>query len=124
MVAAALVATAVDVVASRRDDGWSIDAPGSSNELVADDRTVCGTNQDDVVFCLDGADGDEIFHDDLVQRGQALAIADRTLPVGDHDSNDGSSLKAYSLDGEQLWSKRLGEVICCPIPPHIRGRSR
>jgi hypothetical protein len=76
VVAAALVATAVVVVASRRDDGWSIDAPGSSNELVADDRTVCGTNQDDVVFCLDGADGDEIFHDALVQRGQALAIAD------------------------------------------------
>jgi hypothetical protein len=106
VVAAALVATAVDVVASRRDDGWSIDAPGSSNELVADDRTVCGTNQDDVVFCLDGADGDE--------------ISTTTWSSGARPSPS----PTYSLDGEQLWSKRLGEVICSPIPPHIRGRSR
>jgi outer membrane protein assembly factor BamB len=104
---------------ARRGGGWMIEAAGSSNELVADDRTACGTNQDDLLFCLEGATGDEIFSEQLVERPQAFSIVDRTLLVGDHTSNDGSSLLAYSLDGERLWEAPLEQLT--PTAPPVAG---
>jgi len=112
---AVVVVAAVVVVVGRDKQGWSVDVAGPT-DLVADDQTVCGTDLDDRLFCLDGATGEALFTEQLVDRPVPFSIVDRTLLVGDHTGVDGSTLIAYSLEGDRLWEAAVEELSISEPP--------
>ncbi|MGH9210061.1 MAG: PQQ-binding-like beta-propeller repeat protein [Acidimicrobiales bacterium] len=116
-VAVAVAVTGTILVLRQDDRGWAIESDSSTVELVADDRTVCGANRDNELFCLDAASGRELFSEQHRGRPRPFSIVDGTLLVGDDnidtatevpDGTDGRArLLAYTLDGDLLWEAPL-----------------
>jgi len=113
-----VVVVVVAIVVLRRGDGsWAFDAAERGNELVADDRTVCGTDGGVALFCLEGATGEELFTEHLADRLEPFTIVDGTVLVGRRaDGSAHARLSAYSVDGDQLWDAPLDDATVSEIP--------
>jgi outer membrane protein assembly factor BamB len=110
---------------------WRVeDGVGDSN-LVADDDTVCGVNLDDEAFCLDAANGHELFRTRLGEHARALSLDDGVLLVR-HNVTDTevtdtevpdteARLQAYSRDGRKLWTNSRDLRSYDPDPPVVDG---
>jgi outer membrane protein assembly factor BamB len=106
---AVLIAAGLVVLLWRSDGGgWAVDSPGRSTDLVSDDDTVCGSDRDSHLFCLDAPTGHELFSTEVADLSHPIEIVDDTVLVSAHSDH---ALLAYSLDGERKWRTRLEDIV-------------
>lgn len=119
--AVVLVGAAVAVVRTvTSDDGvaWRIGgSDGGAHRLVADDETVCGSNDDADIVCLDAADGHELFRQPGPSEAALLTIVDGVVLTGRQRSGD-PQVTAYSRDGQEMWTAS----VLAPVDPPVAER--
>lgn len=97
--------------------GWEVEELGNSQMLTSDGERVCSTTQTKLVYCVDGATGEELFsvqlYDNVVT---SPVLAGDRLVVAGYRAQSTSSLYGYSLDGVQQWELPVNITTDRPMP--------
>ncbi|HEY8545924.1 MAG TPA: PQQ-binding-like beta-propeller repeat protein [Acidimicrobiales bacterium] len=93
-----------------RGNGWA-DARSNPQRMATDGEIVCASGLTVDFYCLDAATGDDLWEVDFDESpSSSPTIVDDMVLIGGH------GLKAYTLDGEEVWSHAM-KVSNHELPP-------